>query len=80
MFKEYVVVHGQGTLTCAPSVYNVDVLVNNIGMLYVTGFEKTRHLCTSIVSRSISLKHSLSYNSAVVSSRSMAGNTVSFYR
>ena len=39
--------------------------------VYVTGFLKTDHLNTFIVLRNINLKNSLSYNSAVVSSRSM---------
>ena len=38
---------------------------------YVTGFEKTDHLCTFIVLKNVNLKNSLSYNSAIISSRGM---------
>ena len=40
-------------------------------LIIVTGFGKTDHLCTFIVLRNVNLENSLSYDLAVVCSRSM---------
>ena len=47
------------------------VYVGSLKLLFVIGFQKTDNLHPFIVLRNVNLKNSLSYNSAIVSSRSM---------